>query len=36
MEPGDEWEKWIRIGLFIIISYVVCVLLPQVIFKVWS
>ena len=35
MDPGDEWEKWIKIGLIIILSYFVCVLMPQVIFKVW-
>jgi len=33
MEPNDEWEKWIRIGLLVIISYFILILVPQFIFK---
>ena len=36
LEPNDQWEKWMRIGLLVIITYFVCVLAPQVIFKVWG
>ena len=35
LEPNDQWEKWMKIGLLVIISYFICVLIPQVIFKIW-
>ena len=36
MEPDDEWTKWMRIGLLVIISYFVLVLMPQFIGRVWG
>ena len=36
MEPDDQWLKWMKIGLLIIISYFICVLIPEVLLKVWQ